>query len=385
MNTQNTNTQKKKITRKEIQNDLFFQEFCMTRNLKESTIQRYVACLLVYVKLHNKTLTELIEEADAEEENHVRLSKTKLKKRILLFKKYLQDNNYNNSTINSYITSIKTVYATFDITVPKIPHNKTRKQSYKEIIQKEDIITALNTCTNNKHKAIILFMCSSGTGAGETCNLTIQDFIEATSEYHNETRIEHVITALQNREDIIPVWHITRIKTGVPYFTFSSPESVKAIIIYLKELLLQRPITNDEKLFGMLSHTLAIIFERLNDKCNFGWVKNTHRFFHSHGLRKFFATNMLSEGVSELVIDFWEGRTVNGTHSAYFNPSPEQLKRRYMNALNCVTIMSDVSYHDISSEEKLELEQLREMESERDLKLQRLQEIVDEYVLRKKG
>lgn len=385
MNTQNTNTQKNKITQNEIKNDLFFQEFCMTRNLKENTIRRYLSCLIVYVHVNNMTLTELIEEADAEEENHVRLSKTKLKKRILVFKKYLQDNNYNNSTINSYITAIKTVYSTFDITVPKIPRNKIRKQSYKEIIQKEDIITALNTCTNNKHKAIILFMSSSGTGAGETCNLTMQDFIDATSEYHNETQIEHVITALQNREDIIPIWHITRIKTGVPYFTFCSPESVQAILIYLKELLLKKPISNDEKLFGMRARALASTFERLSDKCGFGWISNTHRFFHTHGLRKFFATNMLSEGVSELVIDFWEGRTVKGTHSAYFNPSPEQLKRRYMNALNCVTIFEEVSYHDISSEEKQELERLRELDSERDLKIQRLQEIVDEYVLRKKG
>ena len=367
-----------------IKNDITFQEFCMIRNIKEKTINGYIDTLRLYLKLHNASLSELVEEADMEEEERIRLSKTKLKKRLLLFKKYLQEQHYNNTTINTYLTRLKTIYNTFDITVPEIPRNKTRKPSYKELIQKEDIITALNHCNSNKHKAIILFMASSGTGAGETCNLTVQDFIDATSEYHHETSIENVIRVLWNREDIIPTWHVRRIKTGVPYITFCSAEATKAILVYLQELVLRKPVCNSDKLFGMLSRSLATYFERLNDKCGFGRTE-THRFFHSHGLRKFFATTMHSEGVSELMIDFWEGRTVKGTHSAYFNPSPEQLKRRYLNALNCVTIMSDVSYHDISSEEKQELERLREMESERDLKLQRLQEIVDEYILHKQG
>ena len=382
MNTQNTNTQ---ITRNMIMNDFCFQEFCMIRNLKPQSAKAYLSPLRLYVEINNATLSDLIEEADMEEEQHIRTSKTKLRRRLLHYKQYLQNNNYNNTTINSYLTQVKTIYRTFDISIPDIPRNKTRKPSYKEIIKKEDIITALNTCTNIKHKAIILFMSSSGTGAGETCTLTIQDFIDATSEYHNEIRIEQVIQVLKKRNDIIPTWHITRLKTGVPYFTFSSPESVNALLVYLQELVLKKQVCNEDLLFGMKSHSVAVFFEKLNDRCGFGWVNNTRRFFHSHGLRKFFATNMLSEGVSELVIDFWEGRTVSGTHSVYFNPSPEQLKRRYMNALNCVTIFEGVSYHDINSEEKLELERLREMESERDVKLQRLQEIVDEYVLRKTG
>lgn len=380
--TQNIHTT---INRNTIMNDVIFQEFCMLRNIQPQTAYTYINSLQLFLKLNNASLKELIEEADAEEEAHTRLSKTKLKKRLIHYKQYLQNNNYNNSTINSYIAQIKTIYHTFDITIPEIPRNKTRKQSYKEIIQKEDIIRALEHCTNKKLRAIILFMASSGTGAGETCKLTIQNFIDSTSEYHNETRIEQVILALRNRNDIIPTWHIRRKKTDVPYFTFSSPESTRAILVYLQELLLRKPLKPEDKLFGIKANSLSIMFNRLSEAGNFGWITETRRFFHTHGLRKFFATSMLAEGVSELTIDFWEGRTIKGTRSSYFHPKPEQLKRIYMNVLHCVTILENVSYHDINSEEKLELERLREMESERDLKLQRLQEIVDEYILHKQG
>jgi len=39
---------------------------------------------------------------------------------------------------------------------------------------------------------------------------------------------------LSTREHIIPTWHVERVKTGEPYFTFSSPESIEAILNYLK-------------------------------------------------------------------------------------------------------------------------------------------------------
>ena len=38
-------------------------------------------------------------------------------------------------------------------------------------------------------KAIILFISSSGCARQETLNITIQDFIEATHEYHNSNDI----------------------------------------------------------------------------------------------------------------------------------------------------------------------------------------------------
>lgn len=53
-------------------------------------------------------------------------------------------------------------------------------------------------------KAVILFMANSGCAKRETLNLTVQDFIDATIEYHESDDICEIINILNNRDDVIP-------------------------------------------------------------------------------------------------------------------------------------------------------------------------------------
>lgn len=366
----NKNKINKNTIRKTILNSPIFQEFTIIRNIQPQTQETYATALAKYTQTQQITLDELIDEADQEEEQRIRQSRRKIQQRYTQFKQTLQEENYTNSTINRYIGHITTFYNTFHITTPQLPRNKTRKQTYKEIITTKDIQTVLEHAHNTKYKALILFMASSGTGRGETGNLTIQDFIDATKDYHHETKIEHVLTALHGREDIIPTWHIRRIKTDTPYFTFCTPEATKYILHYLSEQLLRKPLKAEDRLFGLTPESITETFKKFNDRSGFGWMNPTHRFFHSHGLRKFFATSMVSAGVSDMLVDFWEGRTIDPTHQAYFNPSPEQLKKRYSVAMDCVTILGDIRYTDITSEEKQELEELRRESVERERKIE---------------
>ena len=43
---------------------------------------------------------------------------------------------------------------------------------------------------------------------------------------------------VDNKELVISTWNITRIKTRMPYTTFSTYESMEAILLYLKSSLL---------------------------------------------------------------------------------------------------------------------------------------------------
>ena len=376
MTTQNKN----KITIHTVLEDPLYLEYCSIHNLKKSSKKAMAIGLKAYlVSQQEYALNILIDEADKEEEQQIRPKKRKVNKRLIYFKQWLQENNYRPQSINNYITQVRTFYSYFDITTTKLPKNKLRKPSYEDIIRREHIQIALDHCTSTKMKAIILFMASSGTAVNETSKITIQDFIEATRDYHHETRIENVIFALDGREDIIPTWSIRREKTDVPYYTFCTPEATKAIITYLKETLIRKGLKHEDKLFGIKKRGISSKYRRLNDDCNFGWVDNTHRFFHAHGMRKFFASSMLTEGVSELTVDFMEGRSVKKTHMAYFNLSPEQLKKRYITAMNCVTIQEDIEYHDITSAEKQELEMLRIKDKERDRQMKHIENMIEEY------
>lgn len=374
-----THNKKNNITINTIMEDLLFQDYCIIKNLTINSKKSYATALRAYLISENKTLQELIDEADYEEEQNLRQKKKQVNKRLIHFKNYLQEKRYSNRTINGYVKKVRTFYEYFDIHTQDIPKNKERIKSFEEQVNKKHIVKAINHCTSNQMKAILLFMASSGTGRAETGNLTIQDFIEATREYHQYNTIEQVIFALEDREDIVPTFAIRREKTDIPYHTFCTPEATKQILIYLKERLIQKGISSDERLFGVRPRTITAKFTRLNDNCGFGYV-GSHRFFSSHGLRGFFATTMLSAGVSELTVDLWEGRSVKATHRAYYNLSPEQLKKRYINAMNCVTINSEIEYHDITSAEKEELLRYREKEKVIDEKLRNMEQMVQEYI-----
>lgn len=364
---------------KEIKQDNKFKEFCILRNLSKGTINGYATILLRYIKCHNMTFQDLIQEAEDEEETIPRLSKRHIKQRLIDYKIYMQENNYSNQTINDSLTKIKTLYSHFDIVTPKIPKNKPKKYNYTEIITKEDIQQVLEHC-NLKMKAVILFMCSSGTAIKEVSTLTIQDFIDSLSEYHDNEQIFLLVRELLKKDNLVPTFHITRQKTDTPYFTFCSPEATHYILLYLHHRLMNKGISSlDERLFDVGTDALTTNFRRLNDKCEFGWMRDTHRYFHSHALRKFFATSLLGAGVSELTIDFLEGRSISGVHGAYFKPSPKQLRQVYINALEYITILSEFRFNTINSDEKIELERYRIREKEMFKQIEHLEQIVNKY------
>lgn len=377
MTTHNT-TQQKNITINTILEDPLFQDYCLIKNLTTNSRKAYATALRAYIISENSTLEHLVNEADQEEEQNIRPKKKTVNKRLTHFKLYLQEQRYSNRTINGYIKKVRTFYSYYDIVTMDIPKNRERIKSYEEQVTKKHITKALQQCTSNQMKAIILFMASSGTSRNETSNITIQDFIEATREYHQHDSIEQVIFALEDRKDIVPTFAIRREKTDIPYHTFCTPEATSQILIYLKGRLMQKGISSDERLFGVMPRTLSAKFTRLNDDCGFGYV-GSHRFFSSHSLRRFFATTMLSEGVSELTVDFLEGRSVKSTHRAYYNLSPEQLKKRYVNAMNCVTILGEITYDDIVSEEKQELLRYRKKERLIDEKIRNMERLLLEY------
>ena len=367
------NTKYTKQEKKQIVENPYFQEFINIRNLSKNSIEAYKRTLLNYTRHTQQDLTTLIQEADEEEENRIRPNNRKIRQKITNYKIHLQQQKYSNRTINLYLIQVAAFYKHFGITPPTIPKNKIHnKETHLDLIKKEHIQTAIQTSKNNKIKAMILFMASSGTAAQETCNITIQDFITATSEYHNSTRIETVIQELLHRDDIIPTWPIIRQKTNTPYFTFCTPEATKYIVRYLHEKLLFKGIPENSTLFEITPKSLQHMLGRLNDNCGFGWKDKNCRFFHSHGLRKFHASTLCDYGVSELFIDFLQGRTVSSTQQAYYKPNPEKFKERYIHAMNCVTIFDEINYKDITSSEREELEELRHRDVERERQLEEI-------------
>jgi len=66
--------------------DPLFTEFYTDRNLSETSIKHYKWALDKYSIFNNKTLTELIKEADIEEEKGIRGKNRKIVKRLKNFR-----------------------------------------------------------------------------------------------------------------------------------------------------------------------------------------------------------------------------------------------------------------------------------------------------------
>lgn len=333
-----------------IEDEEIFQEFIIDRNFAYNTKRLYSYILGEYSELNNMSLKELIDEADEEEEQGIRPKRRKIVKRLKNYRNWKIQEKHAVSSIKNYFGKVKTFYRHFGIEIPYIPPARLKNDvhiRYADIPTIKHIREALETTNNPKHKAVILFIASSGTANKETLSLTIQDFIEATKEYHNKKNIYEVIDQLKDQKDIIPLFDMYRSKTDYYYNTCCSHETVEMILKYLKT---KETIKNNERLFGIDSSiNLLKIFQRINDKLNWGKV-NHYNFFHPHALRKFHATTIEDIGLANTL----QGRKSDLITETYFKNNPKRIKEKYLEHLPKLTINKTV-VNTVDSEATKEL------------------------------
>jgi integrase len=202
-------------------------------------------------------------------------------------------------------------------------------------------------------KPIILFMASSGCARMETLNLTIGDYIEAVSEYTNETNIFDIIADLGNCEGVVPTFHIKRQKTGKHFTTFCSPEATLAINNYLLwriDSLLDR-----RRLFKVDPNYFTHGFSLVNERLNLGKVGNYNRF-RSHMLRKFHASALYNDGMPMEKVNELQGKAKNQTDTAYFMANPDDLKEEYIKHLPALTMSKEIEKITVKSPEFIKME-----------------------------
>lgn len=337
--------------------DEIFQTFCTSRGLSYKSQQDYLSSFKIYTVLQELTLQELLDEAEKEEQDGVRLKHRTLKKRLISFKNYLI-HNYTKNSVNAHFTRVKALYRHFEIELPYFPTYQSKQIKdyepvyYQDLPNKEIIKEALNI-SNPIMKAIILFMSSSGCARKETLNITIKDFINSVKDYtvQNDS-IYGVFDDLKTQNGIVPMFRLKRTKTNKYYYTFCSPEATKAIISYL--ITRTDPLKMDSPLFKVNLQYFNVMFNEINDKLNLGKVGPFNRF-RSHMLRKFHASN-LSMGENSLTIeeiDNLQGRTQDNTHRSYFMEDPNLLKEKYILAMDKIMIKADITHFDSPEVQKI--------------------------------
>lgn len=361
-----------------IQDDPHLIEFLQNLNVRKSTKEIYIKRLKVYCEFTDKTPTQLIEEAEEDEENRIRMKKRRIKKDIMNYMIYLREQNRSPNYITNLIATVKSFYSEYEIELPKIRCNLKQEEQLittQDIITKKQIQQALKYC-NTKFKAIILLMMSSGMGSSEIRHLTINDFITSQNiTIKDSFDIDELLEKLDKKRNEIGTWSIRRFKTNMPYVTFNSPESTAAIIDYLHYRTEHRSPgkhikSTDNFLFEARGNQMSLrgimaYFERLNDRCNFGFL-GRQRFFRSHGLRKFFASTLKNNGMDTIDAEWLIGHKLHPVTGTYIKPDIYRLKKEYMDILPHLSL-SSVETITIESEAVKELKKsFEEKLTERD-------------------
>jgi integrase len=335
--------------------DMILEQFFKERNSSKSTQINYTRSIRYYEKLTGHTMRECVDIADDEEYNNIRWKNTQTRKWILEYREKLYE-KYNVSTAQLYLTAVITVYRHFETTIPPLPYystknlHKTAPINYNDLPDRE-ILSACLQATSPLVRSLILFMSSSGISRIDVLNLTIGDYLEATSDYHDQDK--SVKYAIRDMRDamIVPTFHLTRQKTGQDYFTFCSHEAVKSINSYL--LTRTEILHRDKPLFKIHERYINLIFERLNGSMGLGKVGNYNRL-RPHMLRKYHASQLAEAGMSTEHINLLQGRKVTGiAHEHYIRIKPEALREEYIQALPYLVIEETQRY-------KTELETVKE-------------------------
>ena len=330
--------------------------FAKERNIKNTTKANYKTYLKEYGQYFNKSLPELLELAEQEEEDGIRWKNRSLKKQLIDYRNYLY-NTHSSSTAKNRFTRIKTFYRHYDIEIHELPKFNTRNVKntppiqFKDIPDKEVIRSAIEV-PPAVMKPLILFMSSSGCARAETLDLTIDSYIKATEEYHQGGTIKEIIETLNKITDVVPTFNILRRKTNKYYTTFCSPETVTAINHYL---LTRENLTLNSQLFKVHETYLIELFENTNNALGLGKVGHYNRF-RSHMLRKYQATTLFNDGMSIDTVNDLQGKSKNATDSAYFVRNVEDLKQEYISHLPALQIGDEVNKVTVKSKEFVELE-----------------------------
>ena len=263
---------------------------------------------------------------------------------------------------------VTTFYRHYEIEIHHLPRTNIQSNVEIRLPTRDDLKLAVE-CSQPLMKSLILFLASSGMSKVDCLKLTINDFIVATSEYHHSNDINEVITILNDREDIIPTFALTRTKTNKFHYTFCSPEAVTSILNYLNSR--NDKLTNDSPLFKVSYHWLTIKFEYLNEQLNLGITNgNDYAVLRCHTLRKYHATTLRNDGLSIDIINALQGKAKNKVDSAYYVDTPEMLKEMYSEHVNSLYILDTNKY-------KSENTMLREQNEAYKLKEEKINNILE--------
>lgn len=325
----------------DVKDDDFFITLCDAKNLSIASQKKYANALKNYTNFNQLTLSELLDEADKEEDNQVRLARRKIRSRLINFRTHLiNDLGYKASTIKTNMICAKAFYRFHGIQIPDIPNAVLTKSpndslDFDDLPTINDIKTAIESTKLNKHKALFLFAACNGAARMELTNFTFGQFLEGVEPYCNKPKTpQDIINDLDGKceeLEVIPVFKMKRQKTDYYYYAPITPECTQFCLNYLKsEGLGLKP---EDPFFQLSKDGVSTAFKLINEKFNWG-KRGLYGFFSSHRIRKFNASAIEDTNFANYI----QGRKPDPIKETYFKKDINRVRDEYKKHMHKFTI-----------------------------------------------
>lgn len=404
----------------DIKDDYYFERYFEEKDLSEDTEKTYEKDLIKFCKSVNKELKDIINECKEQQsiETEEILSSTNddgtqvIQKRIIKFdadsseslvmqhfkqfERYCKLKGNKNSTINSCLDTINSVLSYFKVELPNFSRLKDDAKDW-ELLSKEDFKFVLAD-SSLMHKSLTLFMLSTGFRISDCLNLTIGEYMEATSDYHDFIEVDDFIDNAP--DDMMGFWDFEPQKTIKDHTrckTFNSPESNKFILQNLrrlkneympkksKKIKKELKLTKSDALFGSKRscykksptvQSISTMFGRKNKELYAWHINKIHQNikegkisdedyekcvelipkFHAHACRKYFCSIIQRHTSNERRYRLMEGHAPkNKLDKSYIEISKNEIVETYKEAVG------DLSVYYVNENE---IEELREQFNE---------------------
>lgn len=322
------------------ENNEVIHEIIKMKNLRPNTIKNYNTSIDSYTDFLNKNIKELIHEAIDEEEKNISWRNRKLRKYLIQYKEYL-NSKYRKGTAKKYYTTVCAVYRAYEVEINQIPvrlNNNYEVISYDDIPTQKELQKAL-TYMDAEMQAFTITIVSTGLTIVDMLNLTIQDFLDSTTDYHNKhTNFHDQLKELYyNDKDMVGTWKLKRQKTNKYFYTFTTPEANAAIMAALKKRNIQR---TDEPLFTVNPRTIYRTYKEINKDLDMGYAGPGYNRLRPHMLRKYHASH-LKDYMGMDYVDALQGRGKSNVRESYFFENPKVLREIFIKNMQHVIIFNE--------------------------------------------
>jgi site-specific recombinase XerD len=338
--------------------------------LRDGTRYNYRTAFRAYALFTGMSASALIDEALEDVRQDPRNRKDVVLSRLVQFYTWLKTEyprksrgmgehkvigkGVSDKLAHAYVNSIRSFYATYDVTVRmrgrhKLPKPRVTNKRMK--VGAEQVKVLVDHARTPRDRAIILTLFQSGMDVSTLCSLKYSVVAEGLAKNELPLKLD-----------------CYRPKTGTDYYTFLGKDAVEALKAYLADMKNRgAQFKPDTPLFmkergkePIETNLVQNMLKEVAHKSGLVDGENNGKQFNPlgpHALRESFGSIMINSGVPDTIVDFWLGHEIGEMAEAYKGVQYESLKQMYVEREKLLSISPKENLEELKAKLKGEIEQ----------------------------